>query len=77
VNSYFLLCELGYHYDHVDVDALAVGTANVDDDPVALYWDTTTVKLVVTVVCVGLEDSPYFCIDFLYMACVACDIYFV
>jgi hypothetical protein len=37
VNSYFHLLECGYHYDRVDVDALAAGTSHVDEDPVALY----------------------------------------
>jgi hypothetical protein len=37
VNSYFHLCEHHYHHDHVDVDALAVGTADVDQNPIALY----------------------------------------
>jgi hypothetical protein len=37
VNSYFHLCECGYHHDCVVVDALAVGIADVDNDPVAFY----------------------------------------
>jgi hypothetical protein len=37
VHSYFHLYERGYHHDGVDVDALAAATADVDDDPVALY----------------------------------------
>jgi hypothetical protein len=37
VHSYFHLYGRGYHHKGVDVDALAAGTTNVDDDPVALY----------------------------------------
>jgi hypothetical protein len=37
VNSYFLLYECGYHHDRVDVDALAAGTTDVDEDSMALY----------------------------------------
>jgi hypothetical protein len=37
VDSHFHLCVHGYHHDHVDVDALVVGTADVDDDPMTLY----------------------------------------
>jgi hypothetical protein len=37
VNSYFHLCGRGYHHNCVDVDALATGTTDVDDDLVALY----------------------------------------
>jgi hypothetical protein len=37
VNSYFHLCERSYHHNHVNVDALAADTANVDDDTMALY----------------------------------------
>jgi hypothetical protein len=37
VNSNFHLCGGGHHYDSVDVDTLAASTADVDDDPMALY----------------------------------------
>jgi hypothetical protein len=37
MNSYFHICERGYDHDHVDVDTLATGTTDVNDDPVALY----------------------------------------
>jgi hypothetical protein len=37
VNSYFHLYERDYNHDHVDVDSLVAGTADVDEDPVALY----------------------------------------
>jgi hypothetical protein len=37
VNSYFHLCERGYHYNRVDADDLAAGTTDVDEDPVTLY----------------------------------------
>jgi hypothetical protein len=37
VDSYFHLCERGYHQDHVDANALVAGTADVDEDPVAMY----------------------------------------
>jgi hypothetical protein len=37
VDLHFHLCGRGYHHDCVDVDTLAAGTADVDDDPVALY----------------------------------------
>jgi hypothetical protein len=37
VNSYFHLCKRGYQHDCVDADALAAGTAAVDEDPVAMY----------------------------------------
>jgi len=33
----FHLCRCDYHYDLVNIDALAAGTADVDEDPVALY----------------------------------------
>jgi hypothetical protein len=39
VNSYFHLCERGYHHDRVDTDALATSTADVDNDPVAMYLE--------------------------------------
>jgi hypothetical protein len=53
VDSYLHLCRRGYH--HVHVDALAIGTVDVNEDPVALY-----LGLIAMVVCVGLEDSLYF-----------------
>jgi hypothetical protein len=37
VNSCFHLFECGCRHDRVDVDALTVGTADVYDDPVAMY----------------------------------------
>jgi hypothetical protein len=37
VDSYFHLCRRGYHHDNVDVDVVAVGTDDVDEDSVALY----------------------------------------
>jgi hypothetical protein len=37
VNSYFHLSKRGYYHDRVDVDALAAGTADVDEEPVTLY----------------------------------------
>jgi hypothetical protein len=37
VNSYFHLCERDYHHDRLDADALVAGTADVDEDPVAMY----------------------------------------
>jgi hypothetical protein len=37
VNSYFDLLERSYHHDRVDIVALAIGTAYVDEDPMALY----------------------------------------
>jgi hypothetical protein len=37
VNSYFHLHKRGYYHDRVDADALATGTADVDDDPMAMY----------------------------------------
>jgi hypothetical protein len=42
VNSYFHLHKRGYHHDRVDVDALATGTADVDDDPMAMYLGYNT-----------------------------------
>jgi hypothetical protein len=35
--SYFHLCRCDYHHDCVDVDVVAIGTADVDKDSVALY----------------------------------------
>jgi uncharacterized membrane protein len=37
VNSYFRLCEHGYHNDPVNINGLVAGTADVNEDPVALY----------------------------------------
>jgi hypothetical protein len=37
VESYFYLCGHGYYHDRIDVDALAASTADVDEDPMALY----------------------------------------
>jgi hypothetical protein len=34
MDSYFHLCRRGYHHGHVDVDALASGIADDDEDPV-------------------------------------------
>jgi hypothetical protein len=39
VDSHFHLCRHGYHHNCVDIDALATGTANVNEDPVALYLE--------------------------------------
>jgi hypothetical protein len=39
VNSYFHLCGHGYHHNCVDTATLAAGTADVDEDPVALYLE--------------------------------------
>jgi hypothetical protein len=58
VDSYLHLCRRGYH--HVHVDALAIGTVDVNEDPVALYLGVLELKLIAMVVCVGLEDSLYF-----------------
>jgi len=77
VDSHFHICGRGYHHDSVDIDALAAGIADVDDDPVALYlgyYDRGSSHLVT---CVSDSDSLYFCIDILYMAYVARDTYFV
>jgi hypothetical protein len=77
VYSHFHLCGRGYHNDRVNVDALAAGTTNVDDDPVALYlgyYDWGSSHLVI---CVSDSNSLYFYTDILYMACVACNTYFV
>jgi hypothetical protein len=38
VDSYFNICERDYHCNCIDVDALAVGTADIDKDPMALYF---------------------------------------
>jgi hypothetical protein len=54
VNSYFHLCERGYHHDRVDIDALAAGIVDVDDDLMALYlryYDWGSLHLVV---CYGI-----------------------
>jgi hypothetical protein len=37
VDSHFHLCRRGHHHDHVDVNALAAGTVDVDENPMALY----------------------------------------
>jgi hypothetical protein len=37
VDSLFHSCGRGYHYDRVDVDDLAIDTADVNDDLMALY----------------------------------------
>jgi hypothetical protein len=37
-DSLFHLCEHGDPHDHVDVDVVAAGTAEVNEDPVALYF---------------------------------------
>jgi hypothetical protein len=37
VNSYFHICERGYHHNRVDANALAAGTSDVDEDLVAIY----------------------------------------
>jgi len=54
VNSYFHLFEHGYHHDRVDPDVVAGSTVDVDDDLVALYFGVLLLKLITTVVCVGL-----------------------
>jgi hypothetical protein len=38
VNSYLHLYGHNYHQNRIYIDALAVSTTNVDNDPVALYW---------------------------------------
>jgi len=60
VNSSFHLDERDYHHNRVDVDALAVGIADVDEDTMALYlgyYDQGSLHLVV---CVSDSDSPPF-----------------
>jgi hypothetical protein len=37
VNSYIHLYSCGVSHDHIDIVPLVAGTADVDDDPVALY----------------------------------------
>jgi hypothetical protein len=37
VNSFFHLCERGYHHNHVDSVIMITSTAEADDDPVTLY----------------------------------------
>jgi hypothetical protein len=37
VNSYFHLCGRGKNHNRIDANALAVGTADVDEDHLALY----------------------------------------
>jgi hypothetical protein len=58
VNSCFHLCERDCHHNRVDVDALAACTADVNEDPVALYlryYDWSSLHLVVRV---SDSDSP-------------------
>jgi hypothetical protein len=38
VDSLFHLCEHGKHHDHIDDDVLAKGIADVNEDPVVLYF---------------------------------------
>jgi len=58
VNLYFHLCECGYHHDCVDVDALAAGTVDVDEDPVALYLGYYDWGSLHSVACMSYLDSP-------------------
>jgi hypothetical protein len=37
MNSLFHRCEHDKHHDPIDDDVLAIGTADIDEDPVALY----------------------------------------
>jgi len=53
VVSYFHLFRSGYHHDRVDVDALAAGTIDVDDNPCGVIFEILQLKLFVTVVFVG------------------------
>jgi hypothetical protein len=76
VNSYFHLCEHGYHHNRIDADALAAGTADVDEDPLALYLGYYNEGSLYLVVGVSDSDSPFF-VEILCMACVVCDILFV
>jgi hypothetical protein len=39
MDSYLHLCRRGYQQDCVDANIVAVGTADVDEDPVALYFE--------------------------------------
>jgi hypothetical protein len=41
MDSYFHLCECGYHHDCVNVDVLAADTADVNDYQWHRTWDTT------------------------------------
>jgi hypothetical protein len=76
VDSYFHLCGRGYHHDHVDVDALATGTADVDKDPVALYLGYCDWSLSRRLYVLDLR-IVHILYRLLYMACVLCDTYFV
>jgi hypothetical protein len=72
VKSYFHLCEHDYHHNCVDIDALATGTVDVDEDLVALYlgyYDWGSLHSVVSVS--NSDNSPF--VDILCMACVVCD----
>jgi hypothetical protein len=76
MNSYFHLCEHGYHHDRVDVDDLAAGTVDVNEDLVALYlgyYDWGSLHLVVGVL--DSDSLPF--VNFMYITCVACDTCFV
>jgi len=37
LNSYVHIWERGYHHDCIDVDVLVVGTADINEVPVASY----------------------------------------
>jgi hypothetical protein len=76
VDSHFNLCGCGYHNDHVDVDALAVDTVDVHDDPVPLYLGYYDWGSLYLVICVSDFDNPYFCID-IFVNGVGCETYFV
>jgi len=39
IESLIHLCECGNQRDRIDVDALDVGVAGVDDDPMTLYLE--------------------------------------
>jgi len=39
VDSFFYLCECGYHHNRVDDALMIVGTTEANDDPVAFYLD--------------------------------------
>jgi hypothetical protein len=70
LNSYFHLCECGYHHDRVDADALIASIANVDEDLVALYlgyYDWGSSHLVVGVS--DLDIPPFLYIYFIYGLC--------
>lgn len=76
VDSYFHLCGRGYHHDHVDVDALTATTADVDENPVALYLRDYDWSLSRQLYMLDLRIVCIFC-RLLYMACVACNTFFV